>query len=184
MCTNFKLLPSTSAELFTFETSKRAKSGSFLTCTGKTWFEEKGDELSDEEARKFMVKIRTLLVNGGFPVDYGWRKGLPESIHTIGDKGEEKKSSSEEVRRRLTRTTYSSCGHAVGAEALPAGIHVEATSTATIASERDTAGGSVPKDYAINVGNRDMTPLMLNAQYRIEDLDIRTDTQVRVKYTE
>ena len=51
-----------------------------------------------EEARKFMVKIRTLLVEGGFLVDYGWRKGLPEIIHTIGDKGEENKSFSEEVR--------------------------------------------------------------------------------------
>ena len=57
-----------------------------IAAKAKTWVEEKGDELSDEEARKFMVKIRTLLVNGGFPVDYGWRKRLPESIHSIGDR--------------------------------------------------------------------------------------------------
>ena len=59
----------------------------------KAWIEERDEDITDEEARKFMVKVRSLLVGGGFPVDYGWRKGLPENICTIGNKGEEERSS-------------------------------------------------------------------------------------------
>ena len=111
-------------------------------CTGQSSGRRKGDELSDEETRKFMVKIRTLLVDGGFPVDYGWRMGLPESIHTIGDKGEENESSSEEVQGPANRNDVQFMrSHRRDRALPPPEIHVGATSTATIASERGMLEG-------------------------------------------
>ena len=39
--------------------------------SSNTWIEGKGEVISDEVARAFMVKVRTLLTDGGFPTDYG-----------------------------------------------------------------------------------------------------------------
>ena len=50
-----------------------------------------------------MVKIRTLLVEGRFPIDYGWRRGLSEKIQTMEDKGREKRTSTEDVHAPSNR---------------------------------------------------------------------------------
>ena len=66
-----------------------------VATSAKTWLEARDGEIPYEEARKFMVKIRTLLVE--FPIDYGWRRGLSEKIQTMEDKYEGKRSSTGDV---------------------------------------------------------------------------------------
>ena len=57
-----------------------------IAASAKAWIEGKSEEISDEDNRVFMVKVRTLLTEGGFPIDYGWRRGTSGNVHKIEDK--------------------------------------------------------------------------------------------------
>ena len=58
-----------------------------IELAASTWLESKGSDpdISDEDGRAFMVKIRTLLIEKGMPTDGGWRGSELQRVSQVNE---------------------------------------------------------------------------------------------------